>query len=113
MINFGKAELGDKTMVDVLVPFDDASPRPLRSAATLRPPGRQAAQAADKAAAGHRRPAPADGPGPTAGREEPRHPRRRARTSLALIVNAIGAALFARPLARPEANLHRNDPDMT
>ena len=73
----GKAEPGDKTMVDALLPFQDAFLTAFDGGAPVA--GALAAAAA--AATGRRRAdrgaAAAQGPGPPAGREEPRPPRPR------------------------------------
>ena len=50
-MNFGRAELGDKTMVDVLVPFDDALTAAVLVDQSMAEAWRHAALVAEQAAA--------------------------------------------------------------
>ena len=71
----GKADIGDKTLVDVLAPASDALTATVaggqRSGRRLQVGGRSRRQGR----AGHRGPAAQSRPGPTAGREKPRDTR--------------------------------------
>ena len=73
----GKAEPGDKTMVDALLPFRDAFLAALDAGTPVAASLAAAAEAATAAADADLRAAPAQGPRPPARREEPRPPRPR------------------------------------
>ncbi len=70
----GKAEPGDKTMVDALVPFRDAFLTAFDGGATVTGSLAAAAAAATDGRRPDRRVASAQGPGPSARRKEPRPP---------------------------------------
>jgi dihydroxyacetone kinase len=96
VMDFGKATVGDKTMVDVLVPFADVLAGAVDEGDPLPAAWARAAEAATKAARdtadlvpmmGRARPLAAKSVGtPDAGA-----------TSLAMIVNAVDSALWASP----------------
>jgi D-erythrulose 4-kinase len=90
---FGKAAVGDKTMVDVLVPFADVLSSTAATGATLPAAWAAAAEAADKAARDTAQLLPRMGRARPHAEKSLGTPDAGA-TSLALIVRAVGAALF-------------------
>jgi dihydroxyacetone kinase len=79
IMGFGKAKVGDKTLVDVLVPFRDALSARRRLRAV---PHRRLGRGSHRGPAGrrgNRQPAASHGQGTPARREEPGHPGRRRR----------------------------------
>ena len=95
-MDFGKAQVGDKTMVDVLVPFADALAAAVGEGDPLPAAWSRAAEAASKAARDT-----ADLV-PRMGRARPHAERSlgtpdAGATSLAMIVNAVHSALWAGP----------------
>ena len=93
VMDFGKAKVGDKTLVDVLVPFADTLTQAAEAGNKLPAAWAQAAEAADKAAENTAHLIPEDRPGQAAAEKSVGTPDAGA-TSMALIVNAIDAALF-------------------
>jgi D-erythrulose 4-kinase len=91
--DFGKAVVGDKTMVDALVPFADVLAGTAATGATLSAAWAEAAQAADKAAQGTAQLLPRIGRARPLAEKSLGTPDAGA-TSLALIAHAVGAALF-------------------
>ena len=79
IMDFGKAKPGDKTLVDVLVPFRDALAAGVDAGQSLTDAWGAAATVAAAGRRGHRPAAAPHGPRPPARREEPRHPGRRRR----------------------------------
>jgi D-erythrulose 4-kinase len=97
---FGKASVGDKTMVDVLVPFADVLSGTVGTGATLAAAWETAAEAADKAAKGTAQLLPRMGRARPLAEKSLGTPDAGA-VSLALIVRAVGATLFAEPRTAP------------
>ena len=78
VMDYGKAEVGDKTLVDALVPFSGELTRLDRCRCEPRGGMGDSGRRGDASRGIHRRPSPAHGPRPSARGEEPRHagPRR-------------------------------------
>ena len=77
MQELGKAELGDKTMLDALLPFTDQLEREVNGGAPLSRAWASAAARRHRGRGRYGGPATAPGPRPPAGREERRHARPR------------------------------------
>ncbi|MBA8815170.1 dihydroxyacetone kinase [Microbacterium halimionae] len=96
VMSYGKAELGDKTMVDVLVPFSEALARSIDGEETLADAWSAAATVATTAAAATADLMPRMGRARAHGKNSVGTPDPGA-YSLALIVNAISTVLSAAP----------------
>ena len=77
VMSFGKATVGDKTMIDAIVPFVDDLSQGVDKGAGLRDAWTHAAGTAEARRAEHRRPGREARPGPFARQQEHRHPRSR------------------------------------
>jgi len=93
VMDFGKAKVGDKTLVDVLVPFADTLTQATEAGNKLPAAWGQAAAAADKAAENTAHLVPKIGRARPLAEKSVGTPDAGA-TSMALIVNAINTALF-------------------
>lgn len=92
IMHFGKARVGDKTMVDVLVPFSDSLNEAVAAGATLTDAWLKAAQVADKAAQDTAQLVPKMGRARPLAEKSVGTPDAGA-ISLALIVNTVGDLL--------------------
>jgi len=92
IMHFGKARVGDKTMVDVLVPFSDSLNEAVAAGASLTDAWLKAAQVADKAAQDTARLVPKMGRARPLAEKSVGTPDAGA-ISLALIVNTVGDLL--------------------
>lgn len=92
IMHFGKARVGDKTMVDVLVPFSDSLNEAVSAGASLNGAWLQAAQVADKAAQDTAQLVPKMGRARPLAEKSVGTPDAGA-ISLALIVNTVGDLL--------------------
>ncbi|KAJ9433151.1 homodimeric dihydroxyacetone kinase [Candidatus Pantoea symbiotica] len=92
IMHFGKARVGDKTMVDVLVPFSDSLNEAVTAGASLTDAWLQAAQVADKAAQDTAQLVPKMGRARPLAEKSVGTPDAGA-ISLALIVNTVGDLL--------------------
>lgn len=91
-MHFGKARVGDKTMVDVLVPFSDSLNEAVAAGASLTDAWLKAAQVADKAAQDTAQLVPKMGRARPLAEKSVGTPDAGA-ISLALIVNTVGDLL--------------------